>query len=96
MCSFASPNLSFWALLRLSSSRKAARRLPTNDPGVQRLDRTKYYVTFETNEGDTPRILVSAFSSSWADPRRGSVPVAWAIDPWLAVKCVFLSFLSVR
>ena len=46
----------------------------------------RYYVTFETNEGDTPRIVVSAFGSSWASPKRGSVPVAWAVDPLLSVK----------
>jgi hypothetical protein len=46
--------------------------------------RSKYYVTFETNEGDTPRIVVSAFGSSWASAQRGSVPVAWSVDPVLA------------
>jgi hypothetical protein len=48
-----------------------------------KLDRTKSYVLIETNEGDTPRIVVSAFSKSWTDPRRGSLPVSWAIDPAL-------------
>jgi hypothetical protein len=37
----------------------------------------------ETNEGDTPRIVISAFSQMWTDPRRGSLPVSWAIDPQL-------------
>jgi hypothetical protein len=88
MCSFASPNLSFWAQLPLplgaaTDKGRRARRLPSGDRGL-RLDRSKYYVTFETNEGDTPRILVSAMASSWADARRGSLPVAWAIDPLLA------------
>ena len=41
-------------------------------------------MTFETNEGDTPRIVVSAFGSSWANPQRGSIPVAWSVDPLLA------------
>ena len=35
------------------------------------------------NEGDTPRIVDSLFGAAWADPKRGSVPVAWAIDPVL-------------
>ena len=35
------------------------------------------------HEGDTPRIVVSAFSKAWTDPRRGSLPVSWAIDPQL-------------
>jgi len=84
LCSFASPNLSFWALVPCDrTGRREARRLPAADRGV-RLDRAKHYVTFETNEGDTPRILVSAMASSWASARRGSLPVAWAIDPLLA------------
>jgi hypothetical protein len=33
------------------------------------------------NIGDTPRIVDSLFGAAWADPQRGSVPVAWAIDP---------------
>ena len=41
-------------------------------------------MTFETNEGDTPRVLASAMCSSWPNPKRGSLPVAWAIDPLLA------------
>lgn len=83
MCSFASPNLSFWALLKLPEGRTRARPLPLNDRGIA-LNKSKYYVIFETNEGDTPRILVSAMASAWARPERGSLPVAWAIDPLLA------------
>ena len=86
MCSFASPNLSFWAQFPLDRAKGAparARALPAHDRGAA-LDRRKYYVTFETNEGDTPRILVSNMASAWASPQRGSAPVAWAIDPLLA------------
>lgn len=83
MCSFASPNFSFWSRLALPEGRTVARKLPTNDRGIA-LDRSKYYVTFETNEGDTPRVLASAMCSSWPNPKRGSFPVAWAIDPLLA------------
>ena len=87
-CSFASPNLSFWALLALpptspGASSGKARRLPKGDSG-NILDRSKYYITFETNEGDTPRIIVSAFGSSWASPQRGTIPVAWSVDPVLS------------
>ena len=39
---------------------------------------------FETNEGDTPRAVVSAMASAWAQPERGSAPIAWAMDPVLA------------
>ena len=40
---------------------------PSSDSG-RALDKAKYYVTWQTNEGDTPRIVVSAFGSSWASP----------------------------
>ena len=60
-----------------------ARRLPAGDSHAA-LDRSKYYVTFQTNEGDTPRIVISAFGSSWASPQRGTIPVAWSVDPLLA------------
>ena len=36
------------------------------------------------NEGDTPRILTSAFNGAWHSPHRGSLPVSWAVDPLLA------------
>ena len=42
-------------------------------------DKNKKYVLIETNEGDTPRIVVSAFSKAWTDPRRGSLPISWSI-----------------
>ena len=82
-CSFASPNLSWWSLFPLPDGVDAPRKLPENDAGVK-LNRSKYYVTFETNEGDTPRILVSSMASAWTKQERGSLPVAWAIDPVLA------------
>ena len=53
-CSFASPNLSFWALLKAAGASGKARKLPSGDSGSP-IDRTKYYVIFGTNEGDTPR-----------------------------------------
>ena len=83
LCSFASPNLSFWAHFPLVGNAARARKLPENDRGIK-LNRSKYYVMFETNEGDTPRVLASNMCSAWALPERGSVPVAWAIDPLLA------------
>ena len=82
-CSFATPNLSFWRLMPLPDGRTKSRALPVFDRGFA-LDRSKSYVLLETNEGDTPRIVVSVFSKSWTDPRRGSLPVSWSIDPVLA------------
>ena len=76
MCSFASPNLSFWRLFPLPDGRTLARDLPSHDRGMA-LNRSKTYITFETNEGDTPRILVSDMAAAWASPQRGSIPIAW-------------------
>eukprot|EP00040_Diaphanoeca_grandis_P022230 m.118956 g.118956 ORF g.118956 m.118956 type:complete len:610 (-) comp28713_c0_seq1:105-1934(-) len=81
-CSFATPNLSFWKLLALPDGRITARKLPVFDRGMK-YDKQSTYVLLETNEGDTPRIVVSAFSKSWTDARRGSIPVSWSIDPVL-------------
>lgn len=82
-CSFATPSLSFWATLPVDSTgRKKARPLPHHDRGMP-LDRSKRYVVFQTNEGDTPRIVASLFGSSWESPARGSLPVAWSINPLL-------------
>jgi hypothetical protein len=85
-CSFATPNLSFWSLLPLPQDQTAPRKLPVAD-SKRPLDKTKRYVTFVTNEGDTPRIVDSLFGAAWADHRRGSVPVAWAIDPGVHACC---------
>ena len=30
--------------------------------------------------------MVSAFSKSWTDPRRGTLPISWAIDPQLGAE----------
>eukprot|EP00931_Biecheleriopsis_adriatica_P102528 TRINITY_DN77484_c0_g1_i1.p1 TRINITY_DN77484_c0_g1~~TRINITY_DN77484_c0_g1_i1.p1 ORF type:complete len:600 (+),score=107.81 TRINITY_DN77484_c0_g1_i1:26-1801(+) len=83
-CSFATPGLSFWSTLPVDvTGSRRARSLPRNDRGL-RLDRSKRYVIFQTNEGDTPRIVDSFFGSAWASPERGNLPVAWAINPLLA------------
>ena len=57
-------------------------RFPGNDLG-RKLDHDNVYLLFETNEGDTPRILSSQFTSAWLSPNRGSVPIGWALDPLL-------------
>ena len=41
MCSFASPNFSFWRRLPLPDGRSTARKLPLNDRGIK-LDKSKY------------------------------------------------------
>ena len=80
-CSFSSPNLSFWDAIS-KFFRVSPVKLPNNDLGRE-LDPEAVYLMFETNEGDTPRILTSQFTSAWVSPNRGIVPVAWAIDPYL-------------
>lgn len=80
-CSFRTSNLAFWAAISKLRATKPL-PLPQHDRGIP-LDRTKTYLVFETNEGDTPRIITSQFDSSWLSPKRGSIPVAWAVDPLL-------------
>lgn len=69
------PNLSFWAALG-----GAAAQLPyhrSHEP----LDATACYVAVMSNEGDTPKIAAALQQDAWLDPRRGTVPVAWGVDP---------------
>ena len=88
-CTFSSPNLSFWAALGLARG-TAPLPLPSPDRGME-LDEDKYYIVFETNEGDTPRILTSqviahvpprasrrdcALVIVRSSPRHGSRPIA--------------------
>ncbi len=42
------------------------------------------YVTFETNEGDTPKIAASWQAGAWLDPSRGKVPISWGFSAILA------------
>lgn len=68
--------------------------LPAHDRGM-RLNTSKYYVTFITNDGDTPRIVGAAMGGAWPNPKRGSVPVAWAVDLVLARQFpAWIEFLS--
>ena len=76
MCSGA-PNLSFWAKMRSNKTF----RLPSRTTDIV-LDRSKHYVAFQTNEGDTPKALVGRFSMSW--DARGPIPISWGIDPLVA------------
>ncbi len=40
-------------------------------------------MTFLTNEGDTPKALVSEYRCAWRDAARGSVPITWLMNPLL-------------
>ena len=60
-CTFSTPNLSFWrALGRLRGTEPLP--IPAHDTG--RALENKVYLMFETNEGDTPRILTSQFTGA--------------------------------
>jgi len=84
------PNLSFWAALALENGAAAALdggaaaaaslQLPYNRNG-QAIDDSACYVAVQSNEGDTPKIAAALEQGVWLDPRRGSVPVAWGVDP---------------
>lgn len=69
------PNLSFWAALG-----GAAAQLPYHLSG-EKFDASACYISVMSNEGDTPKIAAALQQDAWRDPRRGSVPVAWGINP---------------
>lgn len=75
------PNLSFWRHVPA-----ATRRLPTPPRHVRKLE-DKAYLCFQTNEGDTPKILCAFFAGGWLSAERGSEPVAWGIDPLIGDLC---------
>jgi len=75
MCD-AAPNLSFWSVVPVETSPK----LPNNINHFT-LDPKKYYLTFMTNEADTPKIVAGLFGGEWVNPQRGSVPIGWGINP---------------
>ena len=37
-------------------------------------------MTFVTNDGDTARIVGAGMGQAWPSAKRGSLPVAWALD----------------
>lgn len=72
------PNLSFLRALPAPGSL----RLPAPKPSVTRLDRSKYYLIYQSNEGDT---IKNAYAlGSWLSSQRGSVPISWGVDPLIA------------
>lgn len=73
------PNLSFWAKVPVAEPP----RLPPS-PLVGRPLEMKCYVIFQANDGDAPRSLAGLMSGAWVSAKRGSVPIAWGINPYLA------------
>ena len=49
------------------------------------LNRSRSYITFQTNEGDTPKSAVGLQHGSWLDPGRGSAKVSWGFNPRLCL-----------
>lgn len=70
------PNLSFWTHVNNGTTPK----LPYNRL-VTELNRQAHYIAWQTNEGDTPKILAALMQGVWLSPARGSVPMGWGIDP---------------
>ena len=88
LCSGA-PNLSFWAYFAIAPDAlhhafgrvaRAASPPPLSPPSSAPIIKAKTYVTFETNEGDTPKIVAGLFGGSWLNKNRGAVPIAWGIN----------------
>ena len=49
------------------------------------LNRSSYYLAFQTNEGDTVKNAYSLRAGNWAHPRRGEVSMSWGVSPLVAV-----------
>ncbi len=89
MLSSGAPNLSLWAFLATVLPPVAkqefgrAARSATAGKTPAPLEK-KVYVTLQTNEGDTPKIVAGLFGGTWLNPQRGSAPVAWGVNLLLA------------
>jgi hypothetical protein len=77
MCD-AAPNLSFWL--------NVAAKPPTLPfhAAAPALERDALYVAVQTNEGDTPKFAAGLMGGAWIDAARGSVPIAWGVNPLVA------------
>jgi hypothetical protein len=80
MCA-ATENLGFFASVVADHTKL---RLPST-AATRPLNRSRNYVTFQTNEGDTPKSAIGLQHGSWLDPRRGSTKVSWGFNPRLCL-----------
>lgn len=48
------------------------------------LDKTKIYLSFQSNEGDTPKNAYSFRGGNWLLDERGSIPMGWGSAPVIA------------
>ena len=72
------PNLSF-----LSSLKVGTTKLPHHTTQTK-LDKSKIYLHFQSNEGDTPKNAYSFRGGNWLLDARGSVPIGWGSAPIIA------------
>ncbi len=82
VCS-AAPNLSLYAAI----GKKwpwLAKLENENRPVPKTRLRDRYYVDFETNEADTPKIAASWQMGAWFNSDRGKVPITWGLTATLA------------
>lgn len=87
--SSGAPNLSLWAFLATVLPPIAKHRFGNLARAVSASKepaplKKKVYITFQTNEGDTPKIVAGLFGGAWLNPQRGSAPVAWGVNLLLA------------
>ena len=72
------PNLSFLSSLAVTTAKLPHHR------STATLDTTKIYLSFQSNEGDTPKNAYSFRGGNWLLDSRGSVPMAWGSAPVIA------------
>eukprot|EP01084_Bolivina_argentea_P227006 383393_1 len=78
------PNLSFFKINKTENcSNVVSKPLPYNRFQTK-LDKTKYYIVFQTNEGDTAKNAYSLRGGNWVNKLRGTYPIAWGVDPLIA------------
>lgn len=74
------PNLSFLAAVEVATQKLPHHRASAGTG----LDRSKVYVTFQSNEGDTPKNAYSFREGNWLHPSRGDVAISWGSAPLIA------------
>lgn len=73
------PNLSFWAQVPVSE----VPRWATPDVSARPL-KDKYYVIFQTGDGDHVKMMTSHLAGKWLMESRGAVPMSWGMQPYVA------------
>jgi hypothetical protein len=93
----AAPNLSFHSAIGKAIPSLANNNRPFVLPHAPKMElKPITYVTFETNEGDTPKEASAWQGGAWEDPNRGKVPITWGFVASLAsdVPALYQAFVS--